>query len=112
MLRTMKLSSVLFALVLMVTTCQAAQADLITYELGPFHVDGYGASANDSMANAYGNFYDMLVEIENNLPEGHVMLDFVIEDQDWTTFNHYFIDFHVLVWIPTNPGPPTGGMGK
>jgi hypothetical protein len=110
MLRTMKLFTVLAALVLVVATCQTARADLVTYELGPFQVDGFGTSANDSMADAYGNLYDMLVEIENNLPEGHVMLEFVIEDQGWTTFNHYSIDFHVLVWIPTDPGPPGGGL--
>ena len=110
MLRKLKFGSILFALVLVVTNCQTAQADLITYVLGPFHVDGYGTTSTDSMQEAYGNMYDMLIEIENNLPEGHVMLEFVIEDQDWTTFNHYFIDFHVVVWIPTDPGPPGGGL--
>jgi hypothetical protein len=65
-------------------------------------------TASESQADAYGNLYDRLVEIENNLPEGHVLLEFVIEDEDWISVEEYFIEFHVVVWIPTPPGPPSG----
>lgn len=108
MLRTMKIFLLCLSVGLVLFTCQTAHADMITYELGPFHVDGMGQTAEQAKANAYGELYDMLLEIENQIPNGHVLLDFVIEDQGWTSVNDYYIDFHVIVWIPTPPGPPSG----
>jgi hypothetical protein len=52
--------------------------------------------------------YDMLVDIENNLPEGDVLLEFVIEDEDWETDTRYFIDFHVVIGTMNPPAPPSG----
>jgi hypothetical protein len=108
MLRAMKLFTATVAVALLLTNCQSARADLVTYELGPFQVIGFGTSAPEAQSAAFGELYDMLIEIENNLPPGHVLLDFVIEDQDWVSVNQYRIDFHVIVWIPTDPGPPGG----
>ncbi len=96
------------ALSLVFVNCQSAQAQLVTYELGPFQVEGLGLTAAESQANAYGNLYDKLLEIEKNLPEGHVLLGFVIEDKDWIIVEEYYIEFHVIVGIPTPPGPPSG----
>lgn len=105
MLRAMNLSTTVLALVLLLANCQAVQADMVTYELGPFQVEGTATSAPGAQADAFAKLYDMLNEIENNLPEGHVLLQFVIEDQGWTSATDYTIDFHVLIWIPSGPNP-------
>lgn len=106
MFRNLKLSLFLLSVALVGIHCQTAEAQMITYELGPFHVTASGLTPEQAKANAFGEMYDMLDDIENNLPEGHVLLGFTIEDQGWTSVNEYFIDFHVTVWIPSPPGPP------
>lgn len=108
MIRVIKPLFVFLAVLTVLSNCQSAFANMVTYEMGPFHVVGMGATPNDAEADAYGQLYDMLVDIENNLPAGHVLLTFVIDDEQLTAPDTYEIDFHVIIWIPTPPGPPNG----
>jgi len=108
MTRLFKPLLVCIAVITVMANCQSAYGQLVTYELGPFHVEEFGATPQEAESEAYGAMYDMLVEIEANLPQGHVLLGFVIENEMLTAPDTYEIDFHVIVWIPTPPGPPNG----
>ena len=108
MLRSLKISLVCLSLLLMSAHCRTALADMVTYELGPFVVEGKGNTYDQAEANAFSAMWAMVDEIESELPEGHVLLDVVVEDQGQMAKFEYFIKFHVVVWIPTPPGPPIG----
>lgn len=108
MLRTLKFSLVCLSMLLVSAHCQTALADMVTYEMGPYFVQATGPSDKAAASNAYGKMYDMVDEIEQNLPEGHVILEVVVEKEELNAPLSYFIKFHVVVWIPTPPGPPNG----
>jgi hypothetical protein len=108
MLRVIKPLLIGFAAITVMANCQSAFGQMVTYELGPFHVVGLGATSQEAESDAYGNLYDLLLDIEANLPEGHVLLSFVIEDEGLTAPDTYEIDFHVVIGILSPPGPPGG----
>jgi hypothetical protein len=106
MLRFIKPLFFCFAAMIVMADCQSALGQMVTYEMGPFHVDGLGATPQEAQSEAYGAMYDLLLDLEANLPEGHVLLTFVIEDQGLTAPDTFEVDFHAVIWIPTPPGPP------
>lgn len=108
MTRWIKPLLICIAVMTIMANCQSVFGQMVTYEMGPFHVVGLGATPAEAQSEAFGAMYDMLLEIEENLPEGHILLSFEIDYQDLTAPDTYEIDFHVNVWIPTPPGPPNG----
>lgn len=105
-MRALRLLAFSFVFVILLANCQSAQAQMDTYELGPFHVEGHDVTPNDAMDAAYGEMWDMIVAIEATLPPGHVVLDFVIITEGFTAPTIYEIDFYIIVWDSTPPPPP------
>lgn len=105
-MRALKLSSFLFVFVLILANAESAQAQMNTYELGPFHVEGYGINPAEAEAEAYGELFDFMVWIQTTLPPGHVVLDFEVITEGHTSPTTYVIDFYVIVWDQLPPGPP------
>jgi len=108
MLRATKaFSSFVFAALILLGAGQA-QAD--TYELGPFSVTGLGATENMAEADAYGEAWDLVTDIIDGLPEGHVLIDFVVESGELVTPGAYVLEFHVVIHY--NPFQEGGGGGQ
>ena len=81
MLCATRLLSVCFFLALAFANVGQAQAQA-TYELGPFLVIGDGVTSVQAEENAYGEAWDMVETIANALPEGHEIVDFVVESEE------------------------------
>lgn len=110
MLRALKFGAGLLACVLLLSESVSAETGLETYELGPFQVVGLGVDGDDAAADANAKMFAMLFDIQNGLPEGHVYLDYAIDNEGLIDPNEYQIVFYVIVWIPDGPGPPGGGL--
>ncbi len=110
MLRATKaFSSFLFAAIVFLGANQA-QAD--EYELGPFTVTGFGITENLAEADAYGEAWDLVMDIVDGLPTGHVLVDFVVESGTLTSPNTYDLQFHVVIeFSQTGGGGGGGGTG-
>lgn len=95
MLRATKILSVCIFLALAFANVGQAQAQS-TYELGPIMVIGDGETAEEAEANAYGEAWDMVESIAAFLPEGHEIVDFVVESEELigTTF---ILEFSLVV---------------
>lgn len=105
-MRALRLLTFSFVFAMLLANCQAAQAQIDTYELGPFHVEGFGATPNEGMEEAYCELWDLILAIEAALPPGHVVLDFEVIVEGFTTPTIYEIDFYIIAWDPTPPPPP------
>jgi hypothetical protein len=111
MLRATKILSVCIFLALAFANVGQAQAQA-TYELGPFLAIGDGETPTEAEANAYGDAWDIVAAIAAVLPEGHEIIDFVVESEALfgTTF---FLEFHLVVEYDSNGGggEEVGGPG-
>ena len=105
-MRALKLSSLLFVFVLFLANAQTAQAQMNTYEVGPFVVEGYGVTPGEAASEAYGAMWDLIISIEEALPPNHIVLEFQILEQRHINTNTYVIEFVLIIWEPTPPGPP------
>jgi hypothetical protein len=88
----------------------ANQAQADTYEMGPFTVTGFGPTDSLAEADAYGEAWDIIIGILDDLPEGHVMIDFVIESGVLLAPGVYELQFHIV--IEYDPFAPSGGGGQ
>ena len=112
MLRATKLFSVVFFLMLSMASVSQAQAQS-TYELGPFLAIGFGETASQAQADAYAEAWDMVDSIAAILPQGHEIIDFVVESQEQLG-NSCMLEFHIVVGydgLPGVVGPGPGGPG-
>lgn len=107
-MRALKLGPVLFVFVfvLLLTNAQSVHAQLNTYQMGPYHVEGFGVTSGEAVTQAYEEMWDLIFAIETTLPPNHFVLAFQVISQGHTNANTYVIDFYVIIWEPTPPGPP------
>ena len=108
MLRATKAFSSLLFVALVLLSANQAQAD--TYEMGPFSVTGFGSTDTLAEADAYGEAWDIVMDIMDGLPEGHVMIDFVVESGTLVAPGVYVLEFHIV--IEFDPFSPGGGGGQ
>ena len=50
--------------------------------------------------------WDLIISIEEALPPNHIVLEFQILEQRHINTNTYVIEFVLIIWEPTPPGPP------
>lgn len=93
-----------------VILCIAQNAQAQTYELGPFHVEGVGVTPQEAEEQAYIEMWDQIISIENSLPPGDVVLDYIIINEGLVGPNLYEIDF-IVICGPLPPVGPGGGGG-
>ena len=111
MLPATKLLPVFFFLALAFAHVGQAQAQA-TYELGPFLALGDGETPAEAEANAYGDAWDIVAGIAAILPEGHEIIDFVVENGELIGTT-YWLEFHIVVEYDPNGGggEEVGGPG-
>ena len=107
MLRSTKFMFVCLFLTFAFVNVGQAQAQS-TYELGPFMAIGSGETASEAEANAYGEAWDIVAAMAEVIPEGHEIIDFVVESGQLVG-DTYFLEFHLVVEY--DPNPPGGGGG-
>ena len=111
MFRTLKIVTVLLTLGVVLAGSQTVMADLTTYEIGPIEVIGVGLNPSLSQDEAWGQVYDIMIDIQNELPEGHEILDFEIDSAGMLQDGTFEIIFCVVIGYNCPPGPPQGGGG-
>ncbi len=109
MFRALKIVTVLLTLGVVLASSQTVKADLTTYEMGPYDVVGVGNSPGESYDLAWVQLYEIMFTVD--LPEGHQVLDFVVESEAMIQDGTYEITFHLIIGYNCPPGPPQGGGG-
>lgn len=95
MLRATKILSACLFMVLMLANCE--QLNAATYEVGPFQVEGFGATAEEAEENAYGEAWDVMVAIDAMLPPGDEIVEFVVEYEELILPTTYVLEFHLVI---------------
>jgi len=108
MMRALKLCSVGFVVLLLFSNCQAAPTSLETYVMGPYTVEGFGVTPSEAKADANWEMFLKIQEIEAGLPHNHEYLDFEVISEGFVNESTYEINFNVIIWDKTPPGPPNG----
>jgi hypothetical protein len=109
MRRATKILSACFFLTMAFVGSDQAQAQS-TYELGPFVAIGVGRTSSMAEANAWSEAWDIVAVMAEVIPDGHEIIDFVVERAELVTSNTYILEFHLVIEFDPNP-PGGGGQG-
>lgn len=109
MLRALKVLSVCFVVLTVIGNAQAAFADTYTYEMGPFHVEGMGATPAEAEQEAVDAMWEVIASVEAGLPENESVLYFIVLNEGMIGGSIYEIDFMLVIIGYTNHPYPLPG---
>jgi len=97
MLRATKFLLAFFVLALTLANCE--QLSAVEYEVGPFQLVGQGEDAGEAEDSAWSQAWNIITLVDENVPQGHQIVDILVDFEALITPNAYFVQFSILLEI-------------